>query len=156
MLNDAPMTPTSSERRAPRWSTRIPVRYHVFDARSGQLELGRLEGARARDIGSKGLFLQQVELPVGTRIHFFFELPETAGGCIEAFGEVVHGRPRLDAMGHEVPGAGVRFLRLSTRDRARLDQYLNERKMIDAAYLSAHAVRVRAEARRQVTRQLFA
>src|SRR3954447_14597252 len=88
-----PMTTSSpTARRAPRWSTRLPVRYQVFDARSGQLNVGRLATARARDIGPNGLFLSQVELPPGTPLRFFFELPETWGGCIEAFGRVVHGR----------------------------------------------------------------
>ena len=139
------MSDSPSERRAPRWSTRLPVRYQVFDARSGQLTLGRLASARARDIGPNGLFLAQVELPESTPLHFFFELPETWGGCIEAFGRVVHTRPRLDATGHEVAGVGVRLLRMAPRDRARLDHYLAERRSIDAAYLSAGEVRARAE-----------
>ena len=132
-------------RRAPRWGTRIPVRFHVFDGRTGRLQMTGLDSARAYDIGEQGLFLSRVDLPVGTRLHFFFELPESWGGLVEAFGEVVHTQPRLDTTGFETPGAGVRLLRMSPRDRARLDRYLAERRMIDAAYLSAAEVRRRAE-----------
>lgn len=141
--------PTQVERRTPRWDTRIPVRYQVFELRTGRLELGRLDAARARDIGEHGLFLSGAEAAPGTRLHFFFELPESCGGCIEAFGIVVHAQPRVDplAPGRQVAGVGVRLLHLSSRDRARLDRYLAERRAIDAACLSAAAVRLRAESR---------
>lgn len=140
---------TVIDRRRPRWSTRLPVRYQVFDGRSGTLELGSLTAARARDLGERGMFLQQVALPVGTRLHLFFELPESWGGCVEAFGEVVHARPRLDVMGNEIAGVGVRFSWMSAHDRARLEAYLRERRSIDAACLSAAEVRRRAEERRR-------
>ena len=94
-----------TDRRTARWSARIPVRYQVFDGRSGRLELGRLDGARAYDIGENGLFLLRVNALPGTRLHFFFELPESAGGLVEAFGVVVHQRPRLDVTGHDIPGS---------------------------------------------------
>ncbi|MGZ3442439.1 MAG: hypothetical protein ACXVDD_23120, partial [Polyangia bacterium] len=106
--------------------------------------------ARAYDIGENGLFRSRVSVPVGTRLHFFFELPESWGGLIEAFGEVVHSQPRFDTTGFETPGVGVRLLRMTPRDRARLDQYLAERRLIDAAYLSAAEVRRRAEQMRGV------
>jgi hypothetical protein len=141
------MISTSDGRRAPRWSARIAVRYQVFEPQDGELSLGELDAARARDIGSDGLFLSGVDQPLGTRLHFFFELPESRGGCIEAFGEVVHAGPRLDATGFEIPGVGVRILRISPRNRARLERYLDERQAIDAACLSAAQVRVRAERR---------
>jgi hypothetical protein len=136
---------TIADRRAPRWGTRIPVRYHVFDGRTGRLQMTNLEAARAYDIGENGLFLSRVDAPIGTRIHFFFELPESWGGLVEAYGEVVHDRPRLDTTGFETQGVGVRMLRMSPRDRGRLDRYLAERRLIDAAYLSAAEVRRRAE-----------
>jgi len=136
---------TIADRRQPRWGTRLPVRYHVFDGRTGRLEITRLHTSRAYDIGEQGLFLARVDAPIGTRLHFFFELPEVWGGLVEAFGEIVHLQPRLDATGFETPGAGVRLLRMSPRDRARLDRYLAERRRIDAAYLSAAEVRRRAE-----------
>src|SRR6185503_11417823 len=69
------MISTSDGRRAPRWSARIPVRYQVFEPQDGELSLGQLDAARARDIGSDGLFLAGVDQPLGTRLHFFFELP---------------------------------------------------------------------------------
>jgi hypothetical protein len=134
-----------TDRRQHRWGTRIPVRYHVFDGRSGRLELGQLDGARAYDISERGLFLSRVDAPIGTRLHLFFELPESWGGLVEAFGEVMHRQPRLDTCGFTTAGAGVRVLRMSPRDRARLDRYLAERRLIDAACLSAAEVRRRAE-----------
>jgi hypothetical protein len=108
----------------------------VFDTSSGTLELGRLDTARAHDIADKGLFVSGIFADPGMRLHFFFELPETSGGCIEAFGVVVHTRRS---------GVGVRFSHLSRRDRLRLDRYLAERKAIEHAYLSAARVRARAE-----------
>jgi hypothetical protein len=133
---------TKQERRFQRWSTRIPVRFEIWGAK--RLDFERFGRARARDIGAGGLFLQGAQLERHTRIHFFFELPETWGGCVEAFGEVVHGRAHLDTMGFEIPGVGVRILRMPERDRARLDAYLRERSRIDAAVLSASQVRLRA------------
>jgi len=141
-----PLIPVENDRREPRWSSRIPVRYHVFDNSSGRLELGRLDLSRAYDIGPRGLLLARVEAPVGTRLHFFFELPESWGNVIEAFGVVVHNQARVDPLGYSVPGSGVRLLHISPRDRQRLDRYLAERRAIDAAMLSAAAVRARAEA----------
>jgi hypothetical protein len=141
---------TKQERRTHRWSTRLPVRYQVFDGRAGRLNIGRISTARARDISSKGLFLSDASLPSGTRLHIFFELPETWGACIEAFGEVVHERARLDAMGFEVAGVGVRLLQMHEHDRVRLEKYLEERQMIDAAVLSAMQVRLRAQKRLQL------
>jgi len=132
-----------NERRLPRYSTRLPVRYQIFDARGGELELGRLDGARTRDLGADGLFLAYVDLPIGTRLHFYFELPER--GCVEAFGVVTHETPRLDAWGAETPGVGVRFTRLSPHARARLDQWLDERRALDQAALNAALGRARAE-----------
>jgi len=140
---------TRQERRNPRWSTRIPVRYQVFDGREGGINIGRLHSGRARDIGSQGLFLQCAQLQSGTRLHIFFELPETCGGCVEVFGEVVHERARLDAMGYEVPGVGVKIGHIADRDRTRLQAYLDERTAIDAAVLSASQVRLRALSRQR-------
>jgi hypothetical protein len=137
----------SPERRGPRFTARIPVRYQVFDLREGHLEVSSLAPALARDIGSNGLFLQLVSLPVGTRVHFFFELPESYGGCVEAWGEVVHTHARPDFLGNLLGGVGVRVQSISSRDRMRLDQYLAERQKIDNARRSAHQVRLRAEAR---------
>ena len=136
---------TKQERRFHRWSTRIPVRFEVW----GQLAEERFGSGRARDIGAGGLFLQGTQLPAGARIHLYFELPEMWGGCVEAFGQVVHGHARLDPMGYEIPGVGVRIIRMSERDRVRLDHYLAERTRIDAAVLSATQVRLRALSRQQ-------
>ncbi len=141
---------TKQERRRHRWSTRMPVRYQVFDARTGGLNIGRISSARARDISAQGLFLSDVHLPSGTRLHIFFELPETWGSCIEAFGEVVHDRARLDALGFEVAGVGVRLQQMPEHDRQRLEKYLEERQLIDAAVLSAYQVRLRAQKRLQL------
>jgi hypothetical protein len=132
-----------NERRLPRFTTRLPVRYQIFDGRGGELRLGRLDGARTRDLGSDGLFLAYVDLPVGTRLHFYCELPER--GCFEAFGVVSHQRARLDAWAGETPGVGVRFTRLSPHARARLDQWLDERRAVDEASLKAALDRARAE-----------
>jgi hypothetical protein len=144
------MSTLPAERRAPRWSTRLSARYGIFDGRDGRLTLGRLDATRACDLGARGLFLAHVELPVGTRLHVFFALPETSSGCVELFGEVVHTRPRLDSMGHEVRGVGVRIRRISPRDRARLDAYLAERRTIAEARRRAGDVRARAEQMRSI------
>ncbi len=132
-----------NERRQPRFGTRLPIRYQVFDREGDELSLGRLEAGRTRDVGRDGLFLAHCELPVGTRLHFYFELPER--GCVEAFGVVVHERPRLDAFGAETEGVGVRFTRVSPHARARLDRFVDERRALDEAAMRAALARARAE-----------
>src|SRR5207245_431610 len=96
----------------------------------------------ARDFGRDGLFLAGVDLPRGTHLHFYFGF---SGGCIEAFGEVVHDRPRLESSGIERQGVGVRLTVLAPRERERLDRFLAERREADEAALRAALVRVRAE-----------
>jgi len=137
----------SPERRGPRFTARIAVRYQVFDLREGHLDLSNLRPALARDIGPNGIFLQSVNEPIGTRLHFFFELPESCGGCVEAWGEIVHAHAQRDFLGNPLTGVGVRVHSMSSRDRQRLDQYLVERQKIDTARSRAHQVRLRAEAR---------
>ena len=125
------------DRRRPRYSTRMLVRYHVWTSQGGQLELGELSAARAADLGANGLFLDGVQLPAGTRLHFFLSLPD-GSGCVEGFGRVMHATRS---------GVGIRLQRMSARDRARLDGYLDERRAIEAAWLTGEDVRRRAEAR---------
>ena len=125
-----------SERRRPRYSARMPVRYHVWDTRGRRIELGSLVPAKACDIGENGLFLAGAALPAGARLHFFLGLPD-GSGCVEGFGQVVHTTPS---------GVGVRLLRMAAGDRVRLDRYLQERRVIETAWLIGEDVRRRAEA----------
>jgi hypothetical protein len=140
----------SVERREPRFSTRVRVRYQLFEGRGSGLNLGKIVEANARNLGKNGLFLGGVSLPRGTQLHFYFGMHDTS---IEAFGQVVHDGPRLEASGIERQGVGVRLTFLSPRDRMRLDRFLNDRREADELALRAALVRVRAE---RVRRQQLA
>src|SRR5262249_45944026 len=131
-----------NERRRTRFSTRLEVAYHVFDARGGELDIGRLTRARTGDVGDGGLFLARVALPMGTRLHFYLSLD--GNRTVEGFGVVAHERPRFDAWAGETPGVGVRFTWLGRDARARLDQFLDERRAIDRAAMQAALSRARA------------
>jgi hypothetical protein len=135
------------ERRQQRYSTRVLVRYHVFDAKAGELNVGQIVATQARDFSRSGLFLAGVDLPTGTRLHFYFDLPS---GCVEAFGEVVHDHPRWETLGGEREGCGIRLLSLPAGDRARLDRFLQERREADLAAANGALVRVRAERMRRL------
>jgi hypothetical protein len=114
----------------------------------GQLVLGPLYGALARDVGAGGLFLAGPRLACGTRLHLYVELPD--GNCVEAWGEVAHRGPRVDAHAHApVDGVGVRLVRVSPRDAARLERFLDERRAIEEATTRAVDHRLHAEAVRR-------
>jgi len=115
---------------------------HVFDATAGELTLGQIIEAEARDFGARGLFLAGVNLKCATRVHLYLDIP---GACVEAFGVVVHGRPQIDAQGVVREGVGVRFTRISMVDEQKLATFLGERSLANQAALSAALVRVRAE-----------
>jgi hypothetical protein len=136
------MSPTASERREPRFRTRVRVRLHVFDATSGELKLGQIIEAESRDFGTRGLFLAGVTLKCATRVHLYLDIP---GACVEAFGVVVHGRPQVDAHGIARDGVGVRFTRIAMADEQKLEAFLSERRLANQAALTAALVRVRAE-----------
>lgn len=136
------MTAISSERREPRYATRVRVRLHVFDGTAGELKLGGILEAESRDFSAYGLFLAGVKLPCATRVHLYLDLPD---GCVEAFGVVVHGRPQTDSQGISREGVGVRFTRISMQDEQRLKSFVGERKTASQAALSAALVRLRAE-----------
>lgn len=113
-----------SNRKQQRVPTRQVVRYHVYQIDGRELEVRRIGTTLASDVSTTGMFLSHAELTVGTRIHFYFELPT---GYIEAVGKVVHNQQRADAAGVERPGAGVRFIRMSASDKRRLESYLGGR-----------------------------
>jgi hypothetical protein len=132
----------SSERREPRFRTRIRVRLHVFDARSGELTVGQMVEAETRDFGPRGMFLAGMSLACATRVHLYLDIP---GGCVEAFGVVVHDRPRADPSGTTRTGIGIRFTRLSLDDEQRLEDFVADRRNADKAAMEAALVRIRAE-----------
>lgn len=104
-----------------RIATKQVVRYHALGADGASLRIERLSTTLAGDVSQSGMFLMQAQLPPGSHVHFYFELP---GGYIEAVGKVVHNQHRPDWSGVARPGSGVRFIRMSERDRSRLQQYL--------------------------------
>ena len=114
-----------SNRKQQRVPTRQVVRYHVYQIDGRELEVRRIGTTLASDVSTTGMFLSHAELTVGTRIHFYFELPT---GYIEAVGKVVHNHERVDGGGMARPGAGVRFIRMSASDKRRLESYLGGRK----------------------------
>jgi PilZ domain-containing protein len=110
-----------SKRKQPRQRARQIVRYHVYEIEGSELNVARIGTTLASDISQSGMFLSHASLTPGTQIHFYFEL---ATGYIEAVGKVVHNRERIDDAGTARPGSGVRFIRMSERDRARLKSFL--------------------------------
>ena len=110
-----------SNRKQPRIQTRQVVRYHVLEVRDDKLELTRIGTTLASDISADGVFLSHVTLTPGTRLHFYFELPD---GYVECVGKVVHNQHRIDAFGVARPGSGVRFVIVAGHDRLRLAKYL--------------------------------
>jgi len=137
--------PASSERRLPRWPSRLPVRFQRFQIVDGQLVLGGIQSTVARDVSAQGLFLAGVDLPVGSRVHVYLMLE---AGPVEAFGEVVHDRAHQPAIGPVVDGVGVRLTIVGARDRARLDAFLDER--VEIKNVAARA----ADARRRASERL--
>jgi hypothetical protein len=115
-----------SNRKELRVPTRQVVRYHVFEIEGDELHVARIGTTLASDISAAGMFLSHAALRPGTHIHFYFELP---GGYIEATGKVVHNQHRVDGAGIARPGAGVRFIRMSASDRARLETFLAGRSI---------------------------
>lgn len=97
------------------------VRYHVLAMNGDQLELARIGTTLASDISLDGLFLSHVTLAPGTRLHFYFELPD---GYVEGVGKVVHNQRRSDGRGRACPGSGVCFVIVGGLDRRRLAKYL--------------------------------
>lgn len=111
----------SGKRKEPRIPTRQVVRYHVLELVDDELQLDRIGTTLASDISRDGVFLAHVTLKPGTRLHFYFELPD---GYVECVGKVVHNQHRVDASGVARPGSGVRFVIVSGMDRMRLAKYL--------------------------------
>lgn len=109
-------------RKQMRIATKQVVRYHAMGSDGQALRIDRLSTTLASDVSQSGMFLMQAQLPPGTHVHFYFELP---GGYIEAVGKVVHNQHRPDAGGVARPGSGVRFIRMGEGDRARLGAYLD-------------------------------
>jgi hypothetical protein len=102
--------------------TRQIVRYHVLELNTdGALELAQIGTTLASDISLEGAFLAHVTLKPGTRLHFYFELPD---GYVECVGKVVHNQHRIDAYGVARPGSGVRFVVVAGLDKQRLARYL--------------------------------
>jgi hypothetical protein len=102
--------------------TRQVVRYHVLEVNAdAELELAQIGTTLASDISVDGVFLSHVMLKPGTRLHFYFELPD---GYVECVGKVVHNQHRIDAFGVARPGSGVRFVIVAGLDRQRLARYL--------------------------------
>lgn len=111
-----------SKRKQPRMETRQIVRYHVLEVNADdELELQQIGTTLASDISVDGVFLSHVMLEPGTRLHFYFELPD---GYVECVGKVVHNQHRIDAYGVARPGSGVRFVIVAGADRLRLARYL--------------------------------
>jgi hypothetical protein len=110
-----------SKRKQPRIQTRQVVRYHILEVRGDELELTRIGTTLASDISLDGVFLSHVTLPPGTRLHFYFELPD---GYVECVGKVVHNQHRIDGFGVARPGSGIRFVIVAGLDRMRLAKYL--------------------------------
>lgn len=106
-------------------ATRQVVRYHVLEMRGDTFELTRIGTTLASDISLDGVFLSHVTLTPGTRLHFYFELPD---GYVECVGKVVHNQHRVDAFGVARPGSGVRFVIVSGSDRMRLQRYLGGKR----------------------------
>ena len=132
-----------SNRREPRVPTRQVVRYHVFEIEGCELNVARIGTTLASDLSAAGMFLSHAELTPGTHIHFYFELP---GGYLEATGKVVHNQHRIDAAGIARPGAGVRFIRMSAGDRARLEAYLAGRSTSHGSPISGDGRRSAVDA----------
>jgi hypothetical protein len=102
--------------------TRQVVRYHVLEVNADEkLELTQIGTTLASDISVDGVFLAHVMLKPGTRLHFYFELPD---GYVECVGKVVHNQHRIDGLGVARPGSGVRFVIVSGSDRQRLARYV--------------------------------
>jgi hypothetical protein len=98
------------------------VRYHVLEVNAeDKLELAQIGTTLASDISLDGVFLSHVILKPGTRMHFYFELPD---GYVECVGKVVHNQHRIDSFGVARPGSGVRFVIVAGSDRQRLARYL--------------------------------
>lgn len=108
-----------------RTDTRQVVRYHVLELQGDTLQMARIGTTLASDISLSGLFLSHTQLEPGLRVHFYFELPD---GYLEAVGKVVHNQRRIDGGGVARPGSGVRFIRMSDGDRARLVAFLEGRR----------------------------
>ncbi len=108
-----------------RTDTRQVVRYHVLELQGDTLQMARIGTTLASDISRSGLFLSHTQLQPGLRVHFYFELPD---GYLEAVGKVVHNQRRIDGGGVTRPGSGVRFIRMSDGDRARLEAFLEGRR----------------------------
>ncbi len=102
-------------------ATRQVVRYHVLEMKGDELQLERIGTTLASDISLDGVFLSHVTLKPGTRLHFYFELPD---GYVECVGKVIHNQHRVDASGVARPGSGVRFVIVAGSDRLRLARYL--------------------------------
>ena len=120
-MNDASLARVMTNRKQERIHTRQLVRYHVLAIEGSTLDVRRIGTTLASDVSPGGMFLSHAELRPGTHVHFYFELPT---GYIEAVGKVVHNQHRVDAAGVARPGSGVRFIRMSDSDRARLVKYL--------------------------------
>jgi hypothetical protein len=110
-----------SKRKEPQVPARQIVRYHVLELVNDELQLQRIGTTLASDISLDGVFLAHVTLKIGTRLHFYFELPD---GYVECVGKVVHNQHRVDSFGVAKPGSGVRFVIVSGMDRMRLAKYL--------------------------------
>jgi len=77
-----------------------------------------------KDIGDGGLFLRTRESFVaGERIQLIFEIPGESRPTIRADAEVVR-IVRSNPDSHLVPGVGVRFRRMSSRDRSELTAFV--------------------------------
>jgi hypothetical protein len=100
------------------------VRYHVLEANGSELEMARIGTTLASDISQEGVFLANANIAPGAHVHFYLDLPD---GYIEVVGKAIHNQRRIDPVGVARPGTGVRFLRVSTHDRARLASYLADR-----------------------------
>lgn len=121
MLNEAAV----GDLKQMRYETRQVVRYHVLELQGDQLQMARIGTTLTSDISLSGLFLSHTKLEPGLCVHLYFELPD---GYLEAVGKVVHNQPRIDGTGVTRPGSGVRFIRMSDGDRARLETFLEGRR----------------------------
>lgn len=82
--------------------------------------------AYSKDLAEQGIFLKTRErFRVGDPVQMIFELPANERPTIRVEGEVVR-RIEADRDSHLIPGIGVRFRRLSARDRRELARFVGE------------------------------
>jgi uncharacterized protein (TIGR02266 family) len=79
---------------------------------------------RVMNIGRGGLFIASTEpLPLQAEVDLAFELPES-GATIQARGRVIWNYDMAKGSARIVPGSGIKFIDMSPRDQALLEECL--------------------------------